>query len=400
MKMRQSRKTLIMSGIILLGVFFIYTFTLSSETHYEGSKNIAKVVREEKKKEIQHLITPEPLKAVYMSACYASAPSLRAKLVKLVEETELNSIIIDVKDYTGTVSFVTGNAEIDKVSAEGTGCKVADMKEFLESLGEKGIYRIARVTVFQDPLYTSLHPELAVRRKSDGGVWKDRKGLAFIDVGARPFWDYIQKVAVVSYEAGFDEINFDYIRFPSDGDMTNTNYTHTGTTTKKEMLRQFFEHLDQNIKKYDNGKIVTSADLFGMTTTNTDDLNIGQVLEYALLNFDYVAPMVYPSHYPPKFNGWPDPNKVPYEIIKFSMHGAVTRVNFLKEEIASSTPKSSLLKRLGTAQLRPWLQDFDYPVPYTPEMVRTQIQATYDLGLSSWMLWDPSNTYTREALLN
>lgn len=399
MKMRQLRKTLIISSIILLGVFFIYTFTLSSETHYEGSKNTARVVTEEKKKEIKHLITPEPLKAVYMSACYASAPSLRAKLVKLVEETELNSIIIDVKDYTGTVSFVTGNAEIDKVSAEGSGCRVADMKEFLEDLAEKGIYRIARVTVFQDPLYTSLHPELAVRRKSDGGVWKDRKGLAFVDVGARPFWDYIEKVAVASYEAGFDEINFDYIRFPSDGDMTNTNYTHTGTTTKKEMLRQFFEHLDQNMKKYDKGRIVTSADLFGMTTTNKDDLNIGQVLEYALLNFDYVAPMVYPSHYPPNFNGWKDPNKVPYEIIKFSMQGAVDRVNFLREEIASSSPKSPVLKRLGTVQLRPWLQDFDYPVPYTPEMVRTQIQATYDLGLSSWMLWDPSNTYTREALL-
>jgi hypothetical protein len=109
--------------------------------------------------------------------------------------------------------------------------------------------------------------------------------------------------------------------------------------------------------------------------------------------------MVYPSHYPPTFNGWPDPNKVPYEIIKFSMSAAVARVNFLKQEIASSSPKSKLLDRLGPRQLRPWLQDFDYPVPYTSQMVRTQIQATYDIGLTSWMLWDPKNEYTKEALL-
>lgn len=374
-------------------IILVLSFTFSSKTYY-GPVQTGKVVtkqtvkKKEVKKEVRHLKTPESLKAVYMSACYAATPSLRDKLVKLVDDTELNSIIIDVKDYTGTISYDSNSL--------GTGCKVSDMEDFLESLHEKDIYTIARVTVFQDPLYTKLHPELAVKRRNDGGVWKDRKGLAFIDVGARPFWDYILEIATSSYAIGFDEINFDYIRYPSDGDMTNTKYVHTGTTTKKEMLRQFFEYVD---KKLSTTEIVTSADLFGMTTTNTDDLNIGQVLEYALLNFDYVAPMVYPSHYPPNFNNWKDPNKVPGDIIKFSMQGAIDRVNFLKSEIASSSPKAAVLKRLGSHQLRPWLQDFDYPVPYTRGMVRTQIQSTYDVGLTSWMLWDPSNTYTREALL-
>ena len=177
------------------------------------------------------------------------------------------------------------------------------------------------------------------------------------------------------------------------------------------MLRQFFEYLDQKLS--DTG-IITSADVFGMTTTNTDDLGIGQVLEYALLNFDYVAPMVYPSHYPPKFNGWPDPNKIPYEIVKYSMDGAVARAEFLKKETiskmytynASSTEmlktefyNEKLEKRLGAKQLRPWLQDNDYPIHYTADMVRKQIRATNDSGLTSWMLWDPANTYTKEALL-
>ena len=385
-----NKKNYLLGGIIIiLLVFFISSFISSSEYTYNISN--ATSTLKTQKKEVKHLKTPEPLKAVYMTACVAGTPSLRDRLVKLVEETEINSIVIDIKDYTGTVSH--------ELNSIGTGCKVSDMREFLESLHDKNIYTIGRVTVFQDPAYSKFHPELAVKKKSDKNeVWKDRKGISFIDVGARPFWDYILNITTSSYALGYDEINFDYIRYPSDGDMSDIYFSHTGTTTKKEMLKQFFEYLDKKIK-VENKNIVTSADLFGMTTTNTDDLNIGQILESALLNFDFVAPMVYPSHYPPKFNGWPDPNKVPYEIIKFSMNGAVARVNFLKQEIASSSPNSYLLKRLGPQQLRPWLQDFDYPVPYTSAMVRTQIQATYDVGLTSWMLWDPSNKYTKEVLL-
>ena len=373
-------------------IFFITSFTFSSEFSYD--KPLATTTNVTIKKEIKHLKTPEPLKGIYMTQCVAGTPSFRDKVVKLIDETEINSIVIDIKDYTGTVSFQTGNDEIDSLA--GSGCKVSDMQEFVEKLHDKNIYVIGRVAVFQDPLYVKAYPELAVKKKSDGSVWKDKKGISFVDVGAKPFWNYITAIATSSYAIGFDEINFDYIRFPSDGDMKDVYFLHTGTTTKKEMLRQFFEYTDQKLV---GTGITTSADLFGMTTTNTDDLNIGQVLEYALLNFDYVSPMVYPSHYPPTFNGWPDPNKVPYEIVKFSMGAAISRVNFLKSEIASSTPNSRLLERLGPLQLRPWLQDNDYPIHYTAEMVRKQIQATYDVGLISWMLWDPANTYTKEALL-
>ena len=389
-------------------LFFISSFTFSSQVSFDES--LATTTTETiKKKEITHLKTPEPLKGIYMTQCVVGTPSFREKLVKLIDETELNSVVIDIKDYTGTVAFETDNPGIDDLSKDGKGCQTPDMQDFIKRLHDKNIYVIGRVTVFQDPLYTKTHPELAVKRKSDGGTWKDRKGLSFVDVGAKPFWDYIISIATSSYAIGFDEINFDYIRFPSDGNMEDIYFSHSGTTTKKEMLRQFFFYLDQRLA---NTGVVTSADLFGMTTTNTDDLNIGQVLEYALMNFDYVCPMVYPSHYPPTFNGWPDPNKVPYEIVKFSMDGAVARTNFLHTEISTTTvtqlpdgsfvtttPDYYLMKRINPLQLRPWLQDNDYPVHYTAEMVRKQIQATYDAGLTSWMLWDPANTYTKEALL-
>jgi hypothetical protein len=130
-----------------------------------------------------------------------------------------------------------------------------------------------------------------------------------------------------------------------------------------------------------------SADLFGMVTTNSDDLGIGQILEDAFPYFDYISPMVYPSHYPSGFNGHKNVNAVPYEIVNFSMGTAQERLNTFHNTVASTT-----------VELRPWLQDNDYPVPYTPEMVRAQIQATYDVGIDSWMLWDAGNTYTRSAL--
>lgn len=390
-------------------VSFVYSFNMESESHYGLASTEQEVFVIEEK--VKHIDTPDPLKAIYMTQCVASRKDLRENLVRFVEDTEVNSIVVDIKDYTGTVAFDTGIKEVDAIGGVGTGCRVSDMKEFIEYLHSKNIYVIGRVTVFQDPLYTKFKPEHAVKRKSDGGVWKDRKGISFIDVGARDSWEYTLAIAKASHNIGFDEINFDYIRFPSDGNMKDIDFTHTGSTTKREMLRQFFEYLDKNLA---DTKMVTSADIFGMTTTNRDDLGIGQVLENALLYFDYVGPMVYPSHYPDNFNGWPDPNKVPYGIIKFSMDTAVARANTLRSEVvgkmytqtASSTQKiktgfynEKLEKRLGKHQLRPWLQDFDYPVKYTPEMVRAQIQATYDAGLTSWMMWDPANTYTRSAYL-
>ena len=147
---------------------------------------------------------------------------------------------------------------------------------------------------------------------------------------------------------------------------------------KSGVLRGFFSYLTGELRKEN---ITTSADLFGMTTTNTDDLNIGQVLEDALSSFDFVAPMVYPSHYPLTFIGIQNPATKPYEVVKYSMDAAMKR--------ASTTPW----------KLRPWLQDFSLGAVYTPDMVRAQIQATYDSGFGSWMLWDAANTYTREALL-
>jgi len=332
-----------------------------------------------------HVETPEAVKGIYVTACVAGTPSWRENLKKLIETTELNSVVIDIKDYSGTISFLDPDFPQTNVS----GCRVSDMKEFVEELHKSDIYVIGRITVFQDPFYTKLHPELAVKKKSDGGVWKDHKGLAFIDVGAKPYWDYVVDLSKKSYALGFDELNFDYIRYPSDGNMKDTNYTWTiGSSTKPQMLKSFFSYLHDSLK--DTGAKI-SADLFGMTTTNNDDLGIGQVLEDTLLYFDFVDPMVYPSHYPPTWNGFKNPAEHPYEVIKLSMQGGIDKEQALQASLGISTSTPS--------KLRPWLQDFDMGASYGVAEVRAQIKATYDIGLTSWLIWDAGNKYTTGAFL-
>ncbi len=366
------------------------------------ANNNPNVSTKEKEKAL-HLKTPEPLKAIYMSQCVVGTKDFRQDLVDLINRTELNAVVIDIKDYTGKIAFNTENPKLK--NSVSNACGAVDMKDFIFSLHNQGIYVIGRVTVFQDPYMTKLRPDLAVKKKSDNNiVWKDGKGLSFIDVGAREHWDYTIEIAKESYNVGFDEINFDYIRFPSDGDMKDIDYTHSRGKTKSEAVREFFAYLQDNLK---GTGIVTSADLFGMTTTNNDDLNIGQVLEYGLMYFDYVAPMVYPSHYPPMFNGWKNPNLFPGEVIAFSMGRAVERslATTTKIKLFGSTPIASTTPQLYTKpvwnklKLRPWLQDFKYGGTYGPKEVRAQIDATYSIGLTSWMLWAPSNRYTEAALL-
>lgn len=327
---------------------------------------------------ISHIDTPSQVKAIYMTSWVGGNKNLRDSLVKIADETEINSIVIDIKDYTGRIAF-----EVSDPLLKGLGAyekRIGDIKEFIAELHKKNIYVIGRISVFQDRYLVGRRPDLAVRRKSDNGVWKDFKGISWLDPGSKEVWDYIVALARESHSVGFDELNFDYIRFPSDGNMKDISYPWSGTKKKTEVMAEFFAYLRENLGDM---KAPLSVDLFGMTTTNTDDLNIGQNLENALKYFDYVAPMVYPSHYPPGFNGFKNPATEPYKIVKFSMDSAV-----LRARVASTTPR----------KLRPWLQDFNLGATYNAPMVRAQIQATYDTGLDSWMLWNASNRYTRSAL--
>jgi hypothetical protein len=349
-------------------------------------------------------------------------PSFRTKLVELIRETEVNAVVIDVKDYSGTISFPPAS-EAWQPAWQAANCGTADMPQLIEMLHDHNIFTIARITVFQDPFYAPKHPELAVLRSDQVTVWKDGKGLSFIDVAAKPYWDHIIELAADSYNIGFDELNFDYVRYPSDGNMVDTYYPQSVAgqygMDRQANLEAFFKYLNEQlddeqlfatVRHENTGRASstpwTSVDLFGMTTTNFDDLSIGQVQDRAAPYFDAVAPMVYPSHYPKSFLGLGDPNDYPYKVVYHAMKSGVDRMmssttpmqGFLHERIGTSTPAVYSKPVFTGDRLRTWIQDFDYGGDYDATDVRAQIQASYDAGVKSWMIWAPSNIYTRGAL--
>lgn len=371
---------------------------------------------------VTHVPLPEQVKAIYMTSCVAGTPSFRTQLVDLITATEINSVIIDIKDYSGTISFAPSLEDWQPAWANAR-CGARDMKEFIASLHEENIFVIGRITVFQDPFYATRMPHLAVKRLDGNTVWQDHKGLSFIDVAAKEYWDYIIDLSVMSYNLGFDELNFDYVRYPSDGNMQDISFPHTAGSAypndKQANLEAFFKYLSEAlaeeerfaaVRHVDTGRASTtpwtSADLFGMTTTNYDDLSIGQVIERAAPYFDFIAPMVYPSHYPKSFLGLGNPNDNPYRVVNYAMSSGVDRMRsettyvngFLHERIGTSTPAVYKKPVWEASKLRTWIQDFDYGGDYDAADVRAQIQASYDAGVMDFMIWAPSNIYTRAAL--
>jgi hypothetical protein len=355
---------------------------------------------------VTHVATPDAVKGIYMSSWVGGVQKLRNHIIELVDSSEVNSIVIDIKDATGKVAFTTDDASLNAV-----GCienRIPDIKDFIKELHEKNIYVIGRVSTFQDPCFVAKHPELAVKTQDGLRVWKDRKGISWIDAGAKEAWDYNVQIAKASHDIGFDEINFDYIRFPSDGNMKDISFPYSGTKSKPLVIREFFQYLDAELhsqpiiastvgtttpqkadpRKDDKGNLIEnitiSADLFGMVTTNKDDLGIGQVLENALPYVDFVSPMVYPSHFPATWNGIPNPAAKPYDVIHISMKRAAERATAMGIDVH---------------KLRPWLQEFNLGAVYTADMIRAQMQATYDVGLNSWLIWNPSNKYNASAYL-
>ncbi len=370
---------------------------------------------------VEHVPLPGSVKAIYMTSCVVGTTDFRNRLVKLIDETEINAVVIDIKDFSGTISFPPVSPAWQPAWTNAR-CGTKDMKEFIASLHVKDIYVIGRITVFQDPFYAPLHPELAVQRK-DGTVWRDGKGLSFIDVASRPYWDYILELSVNAYNIGFDELNYDYVRYPSDGNMKDIAFPNSMKSEygadKQANLEAFFKYLNEklddetyytSVSHENTGRAsttpYTSADLFGMTTTNFDDLSIGQVQDRAAPYFDAIAPMVYPSHYPKSFLGLGNPNDYPYKVVHYAMSAGVKRMlssttpmqGFLHTRIGTSTPAVYSKPVFTGDRLRTWIQDFDYGGDYDAADVRAEIQASYDAGVDSFMIWAPSNIYTREAL--
>ena len=316
------------------------------------------------------------VKAIYLTAYTAGNKIRRSELIDLINKTELNAVVIDLKDYSGRIFFDTRLKLASDIKS--TEVRIPDLRQWLLELHEQDIYTIGRIVVFQDPYLAKQRPDIALQ-SVDGGVWRDHKGLAWVDPTQLLVWKYNLDLAEEAAELGFDEINFDYVRFPSDGNIRKIAFANLDENGgKNSVMNRFYRYVDFRMRFL---PVYTSADLFGMVLWRSDGLNIGQRLQDAAQNFDYVAPMVYPSHYPPGFEGFSNPAEHPYEIVYRSL---VRAGDGLKS---------------GRAELRPWIQDFDLGADYTSAMIRQEIQASYDVGAKSWYVWNAANRYTAAAFL-
>ncbi len=350
---------------------------------------------------------PAIVKAVYFTGWSAGLRHRVDYLVDLHKTTAINAVVIDIKDYSGYVAYSVKAPEPRQYGA--VRVMIRDIDGLISRLHREGIYVIARLTVFQDPMLAEARPDLAVHRVSKlpaveqaakrppltaESLWRDRKGLAWIDPASRPAWDYVVSIARDALNHGADELNFDYVRFPSDGDLSDMYFPNwDGKTPKHQVIRQFFSYLRKELP----GTRI-SADLFGLATVNDDDLGIGQVIEDAYGTFDYVCPMVYPSHYAHKFLGFPNPAQHPYDVVNYSMKEARSRLEEFSRPKAPVAPAAEI----KAAALRPWIQDFNLGAKYDAAMVKAEIKAVEDaLGdrFAGYMVWAPSNVYTRQALV-
>lgn len=368
---------------------------------------------------------PKEIKAIYLTSWSAGNPKKIAYVLNLAHSGKINAVVIDIKDYSGYVAYNITLPEVEKYAAKEI--RIPRLNALIKELHDSGIYAIARITIFQDPQLAKSRPDLAIhsrKRLADqrglnadlrgnfslSTLWLDHKKLAWIDPAAKDAWDYNIAIAKDAASRGFDELNFDYIRFASDGNLgdmvfptrINADLTQTNadSTSKSKVIKNFFKYLREQLPN-----IKTSADLFGLATVQKDDLGIGQIIEDAYEYFDYVSPMVYPSHYASGFLNYKNPAQHPYEVVRYSMDEALHKLTTynLQQTTNNSTstnPLSVVSGRLSV-KLRPWLQDFDLGADYDATMVKYQIQAVYDAASSTpelingWMMWNPSNVYTK-----
>ncbi|MDO8676822.1 MAG: putative glycoside hydrolase [Candidatus Azambacteria bacterium] len=315
---------------------------------------------------------------------YSTIWTVRAKrfndLIRLADETEINAIVIDVKD---------GEVYIDDY-----------LKSLVAELHKKNIYAIARIIVFQDSSQIKNHPEWYFK-KEDGSLWQDNRSWYWLNPSNRETWDYNVEIAKETIDAGFDEINFDYIRFPAFAKDDDVIISVNGATVlKNRVINDFVVYLTSELRKYDL-EVALSVDLFAYNMIDGSDLGVGQVFLELYDYFDYVSPMIYPSHYITGNFGFENPAEHPYEVIFGTLEkGKAQLWEKSAAEVGTTTPamvNPVFEKRLK--KLRPWLQDFNIGAVYNGDMIRKEKQAVYDAGLTSgWLLWNPRNVYTEGAL--
>ncbi len=326
-------------------------------------------------------LTRKVIKAAYLTYFGVGDKGIRGRVLELVSRTELNAVVIDVKGDRGWIPYRTEVSLAREAGAQGP-VIIKEFDQMLADLRARGVYTIARIVVFKDNVLAHHKPEWAVTDTRTGEPWLDNERLAWLDPFKEEVWDYAIAVAREAAQKGFDEIQFDYVRFPSDGKVSATRYSRPNT--RETRLPAIAGFLARARKELGPAGVFLAADIFGYTAFNENDTDIGQRVEDLAVYLDYLSPMVYPSGYHLGIPRYRNPVEHPYEVVFES-------VKLLRKRTASLPVK-----------VRPWIQDFrDYAFdrrPFGVKEVRAQVQAADDAGAAGWMLWNPRNDYTVAAL--
>ncbi len=327
--------------------------------------------------------TPIKVKGIYISAYVAGTQNLMDEIIQHIDETEINAVVIDVKDDNGRITFSMDSPVVSEIGAVKR--FIPDIEGLMKKLKEHNIYTIARVVAFRDPYLPEYKPELALKLP-DGSIYRDSKGLAWVNPYKQEVWDYLVEVGIEASKAGFDEVQFDYIRFSTERGVNNVVYDEADTNgrSKKDIITEFIEYAYDRLA--DQGVFV-AADVFGaIIGGGVDSDAVGQSYGDMADHLDYICPMIYPSHYGAGYFGIDHPDTRPYDTILAALKGS-------KEDLGDHGTKEG-----RKIVVRPWLQDFtasylDYYIEYGDEEVRQQIQAVYDAGYDEWLLWSAACRY-------
>jgi len=334
---------------------------------------------------------------LYLSSWTVATTNQLARIVDFAQQNQINALVIDLKDSLGKVAYDSQVPLVKELQTSED--RMKNLPSILDDLHQKGFYLIARLPVFEDKELANKKPEWAIKDRRTGEIWQDNKGLSWVDPSSIGVWDYNLGIAREAFFLGFDEINFDYVRFPSDGSMANLVYPlWDQTADKSEVMRQFFAYQKDRLAQFGP----RSVDLFGMSLWFADknnDMNIGQRLINALPYFDYICPMVYPSHYPANFDGFANPADYPYEVIYRNFEKAqkfLDQQRQLQEQAQqqAKTNGQKIAPPVEYARIRPWLQAFNLGATYDLNMIKQEIKATNDGGGFGWLLWNAANNYS------
>jgi hypothetical protein len=309
-------------------------------------------------------------KALYLTGYSMASEEKMQDIYRMIEETELNSLVFNVKEDSGEISY---DCQVDFFIETGSVRQVYDLEKALKDMDERGIYSIARIVLFKDGVITKARPDLAVQNKNtgsriylDGGYW--------LDLYNQEMWGHYVDLVLELVEMGIDEIQFDYIRAPSRGNFSLARFPANDMDREKVWaVTGFLNEVKKAVKNY---PVKISADVFGFVFIAENDQGIGQLIEEMAPYLDYIYPMPYPSHYSSGFMGFSNPEAHPYEVVKHTLDKGI--------------------KRIGDTDcmILPWIQAFGLGIRYSETEILAQVRAAEDLGIEGFLFWNAGNKYS------